>query len=136
MMRDGALLLLLWWCTAAHGSAGRVASEPVGHRSLATMAAGGRMTARKFVSFALVGLLLGCTDPAGTTPRYELRWCANGEKDCVLTRDSSASYVRGGFFAALDRCNDAIRHVSFYGAKLGGTCVEITESERQKLDGR
>lgn len=67
------------------------------------------------------------------TPRFELRWCSNGQASCVLNQ-KEGSYVRGGFFSSLDRCNDAIRHLSFYGTKVGGTCVEITDSERKKLD--
>lgn len=79
-------------------------------------------------------VLAGCgKSDAAAVPRFELRWCTNGEKNCVLTQ-KGGPYVRGGYFASLDRCNDAIRHVSYYGAKLGGTCVEITDSERQWLD--
>jgi len=74
----------------------------------------------------------GCTDVT-TTPRFELRWCSNGEPKCVLNQ-KEGSYVRGGFFSSLDRCNDAIRHLSFYGNKVGGTCVEIADWERKKLD--
>lgn len=75
----------------------------------------------------------GCTQVTAT-PRFELRWCSNGQAKCVLNQ-KEGSYVRGGFFSSLDRCNDAIRHLSFYGNKVGGTCVEIADWERKKLDG-
>lgn len=81
---------------------------------------------------AFCGISAGCSEPTAT-PRFELRWCANGQATCVLNQ-KEGSYVRGGYFASLDRCNDAIRHLSFYGNKIGGTCVEITEWDRKKLD--
>ena len=83
-------------------------------------------------SLATVVVCAGCTD-ATLTPRFELRWCSNGEASCVLNQ-KEGSYVRGGFFSFLDRCNDAIRHLAFYGNKVGGTCVEITDWERKRLD--
>jgi hypothetical protein len=82
---------------------------------------------------AMVVAVTGCTE-ATATPRFELRWCSNGQANCMLNQ-KEGSYVRGGFFSSLDRCNDAIRHLSFYGNKVGGTCVEITDWERKKLDG-
>jgi hypothetical protein len=81
---------------------------------------------------AQVFLLAGCGDAAATA-RFELRWCSNGELKCVLNQ-KEGSYVRGGYFSSLDRCNDAIRHLAFYGSKVGGTCVELADWERKKLD--
>jgi hypothetical protein len=78
-------------------------------------------------------VITGCTEVTAT-PRFELRWCSNGQASCVLNQ-KEGSYVRGGFFSSLDRCNDAIRHLSFYGNKVGGACVEIADWERKKLDG-
>ena len=80
-----------------------------------------------------VVLFAGCTE-VKVEPRFELRWCAYGKTSCVLNQ-KEGTYVRGGFFASLDRCNDAIRHLSFYGNKVGGTCVEIEDWERKKLEG-
>jgi hypothetical protein len=76
--------------------------------------------------------LAGC-QAKESIPKFELRWCAYGERDCVLKQKDSAPYVKGGYFFSLDACNDAIRHLSFYGAKLGGACVELTEAERRGL---
>ena len=89
-------------------------------------------TAAALAALTTAASLAGCTEVAAA-PRFELRWCSNGEPKCVLTQ-SEGSYVRGGFFASLERCNDAIRHLSFYGNKVGGTCVEIADWERKKLD--
>lgn len=89
-------------------------------------------TGAALIALTTATALTGCTDVTAT-PRFELRWCSNGEPKCVLTQ-KEGSYVRGGFFSSLDRCNDAIRHLAFFGNKVGGTCVEIADWERKKLD--
>lgn len=76
--------------------------------------------------------LAGCVE-SNEVPRFELRWCSNGESSCVLTQNEG-SYVRGGYFVTLDRCNDAIKHLRYYGVRIGANCVELRESERKKLD--
>lgn len=81
---------------------------------------------------ALVGLLLSGCEREKILAKYELRWCPNGETSCVL-KQSEGAYVKGGIFPSLDQCNDAVRHLTFYGNKLGGACVEISELDRENL---
>jgi hypothetical protein len=84
--------------------------------------------AGRLIVIAVVIVLLGCDDNK-SVPRYELRWCTNGESNCLLTQNEGA-YVKGGYFYTLDQCHDAIKHLAFYGNKLGCQCIEITNWER------
>ena len=88
---------------------------------------------RHTVQVFAASIFIAACSHTSAAPHYELRWCANGEGSCVLNQ-KQGSYVRGGYFASLDRCNDAIRHLVFYGNKVGGTCVELTDEERARLD--
>lgn len=81
---------------------------------------------------ALVVALLGC-DNDKSVPRYELRWCANGESNCQLTQNEG-TYVKGGYFYSLDQCNGTIKHLAFYGNKVAGQCIEIPEWQKSSLN--
>lgn len=81
-----------------------------------------------------LGLLVSGCENGRSIPKYELRWCANGEANCVL-KQNEGTYVRGGFFFSLDQCNDAVRHLTSYGNKVGSACVEISDLDREKLKG-
>ena len=87
----------------------------------------------KALAIALSWHLYGCADRPDV-PRFELRWCAHGEATCVLKQDEGA-YVKGGYFFSLDQCSDAVRHLAFYGNKVGAACIEIPDRDRQNLKG-
>ena len=42
-------------------------------------------------------------------------------------------YVKGGFFVELKECNGALKHLNYYGNKLGGECVEIPQWQKDSL---
>ena len=63
-------------------------------------------------------------------PNYQLRWCANGSPECDV---HEGFYVQGDYFFKLRYCTDAIKHLDYYGNKLGGTCIELSDSEKQEL---
>jgi len=37
-------------------------------------------------------------------------------------------YVAGGFFKTLKGCNNVIKHLKYYGVKVGGECLSDDES--------
>ena len=61
---------------------------------------------------------------------YELRWCPNGVQDCDL---KEGLYVQGGYFVDLRHCTDAIKHLKYYGNKVGAACVEMPGWEKENL---
>ncbi len=71
------------------------------------------------LTFLLGMALNGCAEPKGEYDlKYELRWCADGEETC----DVEDLYVAGGFFEKLKDCNNAIKHLKYYGVTVGGDC--------------
>jgi hypothetical protein len=84
------------------------------------------------VAATSLGLFLSGCENDRSIPKYELRWCAYGQASCVL-KQNEGTYVKGGFFFSLDQCNDAVRHLTFYGNKVGSACVEISDLDRGKL---
>jgi len=58
------------------------------------------------------------------TLRFELRWCPNGQQQCVLTQ-TQGTFVHGGFFTTLDSCNNVVHNLEFFGTKVGRSCIEI-----------
>lgn len=77
-------------------------------------------------------LSTGCGQ-SGARVKYQLRWCTDGQSECEQSQ-KGGTYVRGGFFVSLDKCNDAIRHLKFYGNKIGGVCIELEPWEFESLD--
>jgi hypothetical protein len=88
---------------------------------------------RVVVALAVVVLGFGCDSGPGI-PKYELRWCINGQATCPLSKNEG-TYIRGGFFYSLDSCNNAIHVLRFEGYKVGGTCIETSDLDRERLKG-
>lgn len=44
--------------------------------------------------------------------------------------------AKGGYFRSLDSCNDAIRHLTYYGNKVGAACAEIPDWQCSAISGK
>lgn len=72
----------------------------------------------------LLSWILWVVSSVAPDPRFELRWCPNGESQCALTQTQGA-FVHGGFFTTLDSCNNVVHHLKSSGTKVGSACVEL-----------
>lgn len=92
-------------------------------------------TGRRNAAVALVLCAAAGCGEGSSALRYELRWCPHGEANCVL-KSNEGVYVKGGYFPSLDSCNDAIRHLTYYGNKVGAACAEIPDWQRSAISGK